>query len=292
VPDTDQQSFKDHPSPEIVQSISGLRLTLRISGGLLWILVCIFGFRTWQARQQSNEGDIPKGTYSSQKKNPKFVPKPSPPFHAYDAPDFKLISSQEKIVTKNDLLGRPWVVCFTFTRCQGQCQRIESQMHALQDLVAKTDTRLVTISVDPEHDTPEVLRKKAVSWNADPNRWIFLTGNPDDIYRVIGKGFHVTAKQAEPKARRPGFEVTHSHRVLHVNAKGRVVGSYMGTNAVEMAALQRKLLREFRERKQSRSSNNEATKPEERTLPVIARKPRFDRDKKSTEKKREDKDGA
>jgi protein SCO1/2 len=68
--------------------------------------------------------------------------------------DFSLTEAHGKTVTKADLLGKPWVACFIFTRCVGPCPLVSEQMQAIQTRLKGFDLRLVSFSVDPDRDTP------------------------------------------------------------------------------------------------------------------------------------------
>src|SRR5262249_55172554 len=81
---------------------------------------------------------------------------------------FSLTECHGQTVTKADLLGKPWVACFIFTRCAGPCPRVSEQMQILQNRLKGIDVRLVSFSVDPDRDTPEDLRKYAKVYKADP----------------------------------------------------------------------------------------------------------------------------
>jgi protein SCO1 len=154
--------------------------------------------------------------------------------------DFSLTECHGQTVTRADLLGKPWLACFIFTHCLGPCPVVSEQMEILQDRLKRLDVRLVSITVDPDRDTPEVLRAYAERHHADPERWWFLTGDKDVINRLIRRSFkQLVEKETNP---RPGFEIMHSITIMHVNAEGRVVGQYNARNDVHMARLRRVLL--------------------------------------------------
>ncbi len=81
--------------------------------------------------------------------------------------DFSFTERSGKTVTKQDLLGKPWIVGFIFTRCAGPCPQVSGQMSLLQDALADEDVRLVTMTVDPDYDTPEILTRYAKAYGAD-----------------------------------------------------------------------------------------------------------------------------
>ena len=160
--------------------------------------------------------------------------------------DFELIERSGKSVRKSDLLGHPWVVSFIFTNCAGPCFRVTSAFRKLQEefLNDDTDLRLVTITVDPERDQPDVLTKYANGFMADQDRWLFLTdptGAKDKIYRLINGSFLMPVMEAQGKARAPGFEFIHTNNVLLVDEKGVVQGKWLSTDEAEFDSLRREL---------------------------------------------------
>jgi protein SCO1 len=107
-------------------------------------------------------------------------------------PDFALIDQRGRPVRRSDLEGKVWIASFIFTNCPDECPLMTSEMARLQsDLAHMADLRLVSISVDPDRDTPAVLLQYAERFNADPDRWFFLTGDKQDIYRLAREGFRL-----------------------------------------------------------------------------------------------------
>ncbi len=155
--------------------------------------------------------------------------------------DFTLTERSGKTRTKTDLLGRPWVACFVFTRCAGPCPLVTSQMKQLQEMFGTRGPQLVTLTVDPAHDTPEILARYAETWGADPEHWWFLTGDQSAIFGLIHRSFRMPVQETLGEDRKPGFEVIHSTNMMLVDAKGRIVGKFNATNPDEMAALHAEL---------------------------------------------------
>jgi len=114
----------------------------------------------------------------------------------------------------------------------------------------------VTITVDPEYDTPEKLKQYAEVFGADPERWTFLTGEKESIYQIVEHGFRLTVAEMQGADRQPGFEVAHSLSLIHVGPDGRVIGKYDSRNDQEVLSLRRVL-------------NGQIETPEE-NLPVVA----------------------
>lgn len=212
------------------------RVLLLGVGSLLWIVVFVWIAILWNKRSERSEETTPQTPVV------KLPTGQVPTFQPYELPDFQLTAHDGRTVKKQDLLGRPWVASFIFTRCTGECKMIDDRMQKFQNLLKGTDIRLLTFTVDPKYDTKEVLQRHAKSLDADPDRWLFLTGPPETVYPLINRGFKISAMENTGKNRLPGLEVTHSQRILYVDAKGWVVGSYLGTSEYDMARLRQKLL--------------------------------------------------
>jgi cytochrome oxidase Cu insertion factor (SCO1/SenC/PrrC family) len=107
-------------------------------------------------------------------------------------PDFALIDQRGRPLRLSDLAGKVWIASFVFTNCPDECPLMTSEMARLQsDLAHVADLRLVSISVDPDRDTPAVLLQYAERLNADPDRWFFLTGDKRVIYHLAREGFRL-----------------------------------------------------------------------------------------------------
>jgi protein SCO1/2 len=134
-----------------------------------------------------------------------------------EVPSFSFTTQEGKKLTKEDLLGKVWVADFVFTRCTGPCPLMTSRMAELAKGIAKAkDVRLVSISVDPEHDTPAVLSEYAGRMMADPSKWTFLTGPKPEIDAFARKGlFQVLAYDGKGVP-------THSTRFLVIDPEGKI----------------------------------------------------------------------
>lgn len=154
--------------------------------------------------------------------------------------DFTLTERSGRAITRGDLAGKVWVAAFTFTRCGTSCPRITHSLARLQQaLFSLGEVRFVTISVDPDYDTPEVLRRYAESFGANAEQWLFLTGPRDDVYRLISAEFKLHAAPAEGEARRPGNEVIHATKLAVVDPQGRIRGYYDGLDEADLTKLTR-----------------------------------------------------
>lgn len=145
-----------------------------------------------------------------------------------DVAAFTLTERSGKTVTRDDLLGRPWVAAFIFTRCTGPCPKVTSTMKALQARLAGTDARLVSFSVDPAWDTPQVLREYAEAAGAEKERWLFLTGDESAIYGLIRQSFLLPVERAPIGEAAIGMHVSHRTQLVTIDKRGRVRGYYEG----------------------------------------------------------------
>jgi cytochrome oxidase Cu insertion factor (SCO1/SenC/PrrC family) len=137
--------------------------------------------------------------------------------------DFSLTDQDGQTVRRADLLGKVWVASFLFTRCATLCPQVSATLAELQhDLNGQEGVVLVSFTVDPDHDMPDVLKKYADAHGAEPGRWLFLTGDRDKLYALIQKSFLVAVEQNQGTARQPGNEVTHSPRLMLVDKRGHV----------------------------------------------------------------------
>jgi len=150
----------------------------------------------------------------------------------FETPDFTLQSSSGEDLSREDLLDHIWLVDFIFTRCGGPCPLMTQQMLHLQNKLIEEglvsppySVRLVSITVDPAYDTPEILREYANNWKADLNSWYFLTGPPESTLSLIREGFKVTAEREGSGTEHGGMDmpdIIHSTNFLLVDRQGRV----------------------------------------------------------------------
>ncbi len=167
------------------------------------------------------------------------------------APDFSLVERSGRNVTLGDLKGKVWVVLFFYTDCRDICPLIVPQMGLLHleyksDPEFRKDVLFVSITVDPERDTPQILRKFAERFSADPELWLFLTGDKSTIYRLAKDGFKVGISEQEnpPEVKEKTGEekeIFHSSRLILVDRKARIRGYYSGIDAEAMVRLRRDL---------------------------------------------------
>ena len=137
-------------------------------------------------------------------------------------PAFELTNQNGQPFGTEQLNGKIWIVDFIFSTCPGPCPMISSRMSELQKPLEKTDVQLVSITVDPEKDTPEVLRGYAEKLEAQPGRWDFLTGPKATIYDLSRSGFKLPVSEDSDQ---PGVPA-HSTRAVLVDRRGTIRGYY------------------------------------------------------------------
>src|SRR6266576_4393515 len=142
-------------------------------------------------------------------------------------PEFLLVNQDGQNFGSAQLRGKIWIADFIYTTCPGPCPMISSRMSELQKPLEKTDVHLVSFSVDPERDTPQVLRGYADKLQADPGRWDFLTGPKSAIYKLSHDGFKLAISDGSGEQGIP----VHSTRMVLVDRHGDIRGFYDATEA-------------------------------------------------------------
>jgi protein SCO1/2 len=160
---------------------------------------------------------------------------PPPPLRAL--PDFALTAVTVDGTSPLDLRalrGRVWVADFVYTRCAGPCPLLTANMAALQKRLPKA-VGLLSFTVDPDHDSPEVLNAYARKYGADPQRWFFVDGDKPALTRLFRDGFQIGV--AENSEAPEGQNITHSTMFVLIDADGRIRGYYDGGDAASLDKL-------------------------------------------------------
>ena len=153
-------------------------------------------------------------------------------------PDFSLTERSGRTVTRADLLGKVSVVDFIFTSCSAQCPQVTAQMVKMQEFAIPRwkNVQLLSLTVDPERDTPQVLSEYAKGFSADSRRWLFLTGERENLDELTRSGFKVASASPVPVDTSPEA-VLHSVSLVLVDARGRIRGYYQSTDPEAMKQL-------------------------------------------------------
>jgi protein SCO1/2 len=170
--------MNDHSQDDIIAG--RMRRLGWVGAFLIFVLAVAMGYSMWQASLRRDVERLPV---------------------IRAVPEFSLTDQNGQTVTKADLRGHIWITDFIFTRCKGPCPLMTARMLEMQKALVKTpEVKLVSVTVDPEYDTPEVLKAYAEANFADPDRWKFLTGDKAVIEKLVTEGFmqHLAEENGEP----------------------------------------------------------------------------------------------
>jgi len=155
---------------------------------------------------------------------------PDAPAVKTHVPAFELVDQNGEPFNNDSLTGNVYVVSFFFTSCVTLCPQVMAAMKKLQDRYEKmdVDVRLLSVTVDPDNDTPDVLKAHAQKIGADLGRWTFLTGDYEAIQKLVVTGFKSHMGQAEVSDAGV-MDIGHGARFVLVDNKGGIRGNYETT---------------------------------------------------------------
>ena len=137
-----------------------------------------------------------------------------------NVPPFSFTNSDGRSIDASVLRGHVWIADFIFTRCPTLCPVITSKMNVLRRSLRSAEIRFVSFSIDPDYDTPAILRAYANRWSADP-RWLLLRpppGTETEFAKAMNVPFKHTAMPLEP--------ILHTTQFFLIDQRGRVRGQY------------------------------------------------------------------
>ena len=146
----------------------------------------------------------------------------------YEMPSFSLTDQMGRTVTGDDLRGRVVLANFVFTNCTEFCPTLTPRMAQVQERLREdgllgSKVMLLSFTVDPEYDSPDVLHAYANTHDADHDAWRFLTGAPEEMQRIVTDGFKLTYTEV-PKSiehlHPDGSVHIHEYNVVHTNRSG------------------------------------------------------------------------
>jgi protein SCO1/2 len=179
-------------------------------GLLLLVTICLLGVLT-QMRSRANAREV------------------MPVLGQID--DFSLTNQNGQAVSLADLRGHVWVADIIFTRCPGPCRKMTKQMKELENgLSAESDSRLITLTTDPDYDTPTILTQYGKEYGADLNRWTFLTGSKAEIGKLAIDSLKLAAIEKKPEEREsPNDLFIHATIFVLVDRKAQLRGVFQTT---------------------------------------------------------------
>lgn len=141
--------------------------------------------------------------------------------------DFAFTNQNGKIITQKDYENSIYVADFFFTTCPTICPKMTDNMVWLQNqLKNNPEVKLLSFSVTPDIDTPEVLKKYAMEKGVDDSRWNLVTGDKKDIYFLARKSY-LAVKTGKPEEM---YDMVHTENFILVDKNKRIRGFYDGTN--------------------------------------------------------------
>jgi|SRR6185503_223598 len=184
-----------------------LSRTIWIGVGLLIVILCLsFGLSLYEkSREQRRQANKAAPVLSEVK-------------------DFTLTNQLGQVVTLADLRGHVWVADIIFTSCAGPCPEMTKHMKELQDaLPGSSNAKIVTLTTDPETDTPSVMMKYSERFGADPKRWLFLTGEKKELMNLAVDSLKFVAVPVKPEERKdPNDLFVHTTTFMVVDKQGRM----------------------------------------------------------------------
>ena len=155
-------------------------------------------------------------------------------------PEFSFTNQHGKKFGLQDLRGKVWACAFVFTSCTSTCPMLTASMTRLQEAMPGSDLfQMVSITVDPEKDTPETLKKYAEGVGARMDQWMFLTGQKEAIKKLAIDGFKLGAEPGTRIGSKDDYDIVHSNRIVLVDRLGNIRGYFDGTLRHEAKRLKR-----------------------------------------------------
>lgn len=155
-----------------------------------------------------------------------------------EVPDFTLTAHTGQPLALNNLRGKVWITNFFFTTCRSICPIMQDNMTEVQKAFASNSmVQIVSFTVDPEHDTVEVLNQYAHKKGAIPGKWLFVTGEKKAIYRLARHGFKLAAEDIPEQLEGTTHDFIHSDKLVLVDTQGGIRGYYSGLDTEQVRQL-------------------------------------------------------
>jgi protein SCO1/2 len=164
--------------------------------------------------------------------------------------DFSLTNQDGAAASLAALSNHVWVADIIFTRCAGPCPRMTRQMRSLQDLLPPASgARLVTLTTDPDYDSPAILKQYGGKAGADFGRWTFLTGTKAEIAALASDSLKLSAVPVKTADRRDDADLfIHTTIFVVVDRHARLRGSFeTGGDGVDWSGVQPQILATVRQ---------------------------------------------
>lgn len=227
----------------------------RIWAGLFVVLVIAYGgwaaYRNWTGDDESIAAYIGEAEVDPDYK-PADVKAPA------EGKDLRFIERSGREFKFSEMEGKIWIASFFFTACPGECKILNNEIAKLRHEYRDKDVTFVSITCDPENDTLEELRKYAAIYSADPDRWLFVRGDPDNTSFIGITRFKVSV-----------VKKSHSDRMILIKPDGEIEDYFNGKQPSDMLKV-RKALDKLLEAEASAPTPKEETKGSDEPSPPQA----------------------
>ena len=158
----------------------------------------------------------------------------------HQIPAYELIDQTNAKFDGSKLRGNVYVASFFFSRCGTICPKLSSALNRVQDIFIENEgIKFASYTVDPRHDSANVLANYAKKYEAKKDKWFFLTGDKRTIYDLAIKGYFLPVSDAAAYDKNVKIDdaFIHSEKLILVDKKGQIRGYYDGTESKEVERL-------------------------------------------------------
>jgi protein SCO1/2 len=150
-------------------------------------------------------------------------------------PAFEMINQEGKTITNKDFEGKIYVADFFFTTCGSICPVMTNNLVKVQnEFISDNDIKILSFTVNPETDSVQILKAYANKYGANGSKWSFCTGTKNKIYILAQRGFLLVPPDVDVN---DSSQFIHDERFNLVDTKGRIRGTYSGTDSLEVQQL-------------------------------------------------------
>lgn len=165
------------------------------------------------------------------------LPEEGNPYADFYMPEFTLTDRNGNEITNDVLDGELTVIDFFFTSCPLFCPGMTAEMLRVQNATVGTGARLMSVSIDGELDTPDIIDQYATRYNTDATRWTFATGDPEYVANLVRTGLKFDIGEVSATPQTGGREINHPTRLILLGPDRKVIGLYRYDDPQEVDAL-------------------------------------------------------
>ncbi|MBL4592103.1 MAG: SCO family protein [Phycisphaerales bacterium] len=159
------------------------------------------------------------------------------PYSDFKIPPFQLLDRNAEPIDQTVLDNQFTVVDFFYTSCPLYCPVMSAEMSRVQEATKGTDLQLLSISIDGDIDTPQVINNYASAFKADPNRWRFATGTPESVEKIAYEGLKFHIRNRDQTAAAGQTQIEHPTKLILLGPDRSVIGLYTYNNREEIDEL-------------------------------------------------------